>query len=158
LSGYTDLFFTFGVNVTDTTTAQNILESSSNFNSNNGALNFWIQSGVLNIIQRRTSSTPSTRMYKTFPISTGKQLITIRFRSGQTATNASQVWVNGVEITGTVVTDNPSVILSGQILYLFSRAGNSIGFLGKYQNFTMFTDSTQRAGIENNINDYYGYY
>ena len=158
LSGYTDLFMTFGVNVTDTTTLQNILESSSNFNSNDGAINFWIQSGVLNVMQRRTSSTPSTRMYKTFPISTGRQLITIRFRTAQACADASQVWINGVEITGTVVTNNPSVTMSNQIIYLFSRNANSVGFLGKYQNFTMFTDLAQRPGIENNINDYYGYY
>jgi hypothetical protein len=158
LSGYTDLFFTFGVNVNDVLTAQQLFETSSNFNSNNGAMLVYIQAGILYVSQRRTSATPSTFMVKSYSISTGRQLITVRFRTGQTATNASQVWINGIEVTGTVVLNNSTITLSNQIIYLFSRNANSIGFLGKYQNFTMFTDSTQRTGIENNINDYYGYY
>lgn len=155
LSGYSDLLFTFGVNVNDVTTSQILFESSTNAGSNNGAIQFQIQSGLL-LVTQRTSVGQNTR--KTYPISTGRQLITVRFRSGQVASDASQVWINGVEVTGTVTLTNNSITLSNQIIYLFARAGNTIGFLGKYQNFTMFTDSTQRAGIENNINDYYGYY
>jgi hypothetical protein len=155
LSGYTDLFFTFGLNINNITTGQILLETSTSVSSNIGAIQIGFNSGNLTLIQR-VSASLSTQ--KTYPISTGRQLITVRFRSGQTATNASQVWINGTEITGTVVLNNPSVSLSNQVVYLFARAGNSIGFLGKYQNFTMFTDLVQRAGIENNINDYYGYY
>jgi hypothetical protein len=158
LSVYSDLFMTFGVNASDVTSTQVLFESSSNYNNNNGAFAVIIQSGLIIISQRRTSSTVSTYMSKTYPISTGRQLITIRFRTGQTAINATQVFINGVEITGTVALNNPSVSLSNEVVYLFARAGNTIGFLGKYQNFTMFTDLAQRAGIENNINDYYGYY
>ena len=158
LSGYSDLLFTFGVNVNDVTTSQVLFETSTFWTNNNGAIIASIGSGVITVAQRRTSLTPSTRMVKTYPISTGRQLITVRFRSGQVASDASQVWINGVEISGTVVTDNPSVTLSNQVLYLFARAGNSVGFLGKYQNFTMFTDEAQRIGIETNINSYYGYY
>jgi hypothetical protein len=155
LSGYTDLFFTFGVNVNDTSTLQILFESSVNTGSNNGALQIQIQSGLL-LVTQRTSVGQNTR--KTYPISTGRQLITVRFRTGQTATNASQVWINGTEITGTVTLTNNSIALSNQVIYLFARAANTTGFLGKYQNFTMFTDLAQRAGIETNINDYYGYY
>jgi hypothetical protein len=158
LSGYTDLFFTFGVNVSDVTTTQVLLESSVLWINNNGAFIIVIESGTLLIGQRRTSNTPSTRMLKSYPISTGRQLITFRFRTDQACATATQVWINGVEVTGTVVTNNPSVTLSNQVVYLFARAGNTIGFLGKYQNFTMFSDLAQRTGIENNINNYYGYY
>ena len=155
LSAYSELFFTFGVNVSDVTIFQILIETSNEYTSNNGAFVIFIQSGLLFVTQR-TSSGQFTR--KTYPISTGRQLITVRFRTGQTATNASQVWINGVEITGTVTLTNNSITLSNQVLYLFSRNANTFGFSGKYQNFTMFTDPTQRIGIENNINDYYGYY
>lgn len=158
LSAYSDLFFTFGVNVNDVTTVQILFESSSNYNNNNGAFGVSIQGGLIIISQRRTSATSSTFMQKNYPISTGRQLITIRFRTGLACMDASQVWINGVEITGTVVLNNPSVTLSNQVLYLFARNANTVGFLGKYQNFTMFTDLSQRTGIETNINDYYGYY
>ena len=158
LSTYSELFFTFGVNVINTTTAQTLLESSANFNNNDRAMTVYFQSGILYTSQRRTSSTFSTFMVKSYPISTGRQLITVRFRTGQACADATQVWINGVEVSGTVVLNNPSVALSNQVLYLFARNANSIGFLGKYQNFTMFTDLSQRAGIETNINDYYGYY
>ena len=158
LSGYSDLFMTFGVNVNDATTGQELIEMGTNFNLANGSFNIAIDSGLIIISQRRVSTTPSSFMRKTYPISIGRQLITIRFRTGQACATATQVWINGVEITGTVVFNNPSVSLSNQVIYLFARAGNSIGFLGKYQNFTMFTDVAQRAGIETNINDYYGYY
>jgi hypothetical protein len=154
LSGYSDLFFTFGVNINNVTTGQILLESSTSFGGNTGAIQISINSGLISVLQRAVGVTTS----KTYPISVGRQLITVRFRSGQTAINASQVWINGVEITGTVTLNNNSIALSNQVVYLFARAGNTIGFLGKYQNFTMFTDLAQRAGIENNINDYYGYY
>jgi hypothetical protein len=155
LSGYTDLFFTFGVNVNDVTTRQMLFESSVNSSSNNGALFIQIQSGEV-FVNQRTALGQNTR--KTYPISIGRQLITVRFRTGQTATNASQVWINGTEITGTVTLTNNSIALSNQVVYLFARAGNTFGFLGKYQNFTMFTDEAQRTGIENNINNHYVYY
>jgi len=158
LSGYTDFFMTFGVNVNDVTVQQNLYETSSNFNSNNGAMLVYIQAGFLYVSQRRTSATPSTFMVKSYPISTGRQLITVRFRTSQSCATATQVWINGIEITGTVVLNNSTITLSNQIIYLFSRNANSVGFLGKYQNFTMFTDVAQKAGIETNINNYYGYY
>jgi hypothetical protein len=155
LSAYSDLLMTFGLNVTNVTTQQYLFESSTAYTSNNGALGIFIQGGLIYVTQR-ISSTISSR--KTYPISTGRQLITIRFRTGQIASDASQVWINGIEISGTVTLNNNSTTLSNQVIYLFARGGNSIGFLGKYQNFTMFTDEAQRVGIENNIKNYYGYY
>jgi hypothetical protein len=158
LSGYTDFFMTFGVNVIDVTTSQTLLESSANFNNNDRAFAVTISGGLLSVAQRRTSSTTSTFMLKRYPISTGRQLITVRFRTVQACADATQVWINGVEVTGTVVLNNPTVTLSNHVIYLFARNANSAGFLGKYQNFTMFTDLAQRVGIETNINNYYGYY
>jgi hypothetical protein len=158
LSTYSELFMTFGLNIINTSTTQILFESSVNHTLNNGALAIYIDFGNLIVRQRRVSSDPSTFMDKRYSISTGRQLVTVRFRTGQTATNASQVWINGVEITGTVATNNPSVAITNQIVHLFARNANTIGFLGKYQNFTMFTDEAQRAGIETNINNYHGYY
>ena len=155
LSAYSDLFMTFGVNLNNNSTSQILFESSANVNSNNGAIAFSVNSGNLIVTQRISAGVFSQKSY---PISTGRQLVTVRFRSGQTTINASQVWINGIEITGTVVLNNNTIALSNQVVYLFARAGNTSGFLGKYQNFTMFTDEAQRPGIENNINDYYGYY
>jgi hypothetical protein len=155
MSGYTNLLITFGVNVTNVATNQILFELSSIYTSNNGSLAVRIQSGVVLVSQRITSGQFTE---KTYPISTGRQLITVRFRTGQTATDASQVWINGVEITGTVTGTNNSITLINQVLYFFARNTNASGFLGKYQNLTMFTDEAQRTGIENNINDYHGYY
>lgn len=154
LSAYSELFFTFGVNVNNVTTGQILFESSTAFSANVGAIQISINSGLIQVLQKVSSLTNQ----KTYPISTGRQLITVRFRTGQTCIDASQVWINGVEITGTVVLNNNSIALSNQVIYLFARNANTVGFLGKYQNFTMFTDPTQRTGIETNINDYYGYY
>lgn len=154
LSAYSELFFTFGVNVNNVATEQILFESAM-VGSVNGALQISINSGKIQVLQRVSVGVFSSKSY---PISNGRQLITVRFRTGQSAFDASQVWINGVEVTGTVTGNNPSVTLSNQVLYLFARNANTIGFLGKYQNFTMFTDSTQRIGIETNINNYYGYY
>jgi hypothetical protein len=158
LSGYTDLFFTFGVNILNIPTVSNeiLFETSSNANSNNGAIVITLATSSVILVTQRNSSGLFSQ--KSYPISAGRQLITVRFRTGQTASDASQVWINGTEITGTVTVANSSTALSNQIIYLFARNSNSNGFLGKYQNFTMFTDKGQRVGIENNINDYHGYY
>jgi hypothetical protein len=158
LSGYTDFFMTFGVNVSNITTTQILFETSNNVNNNNGALAVYLNNNALVIAQRRTSATNSTFSIKSYAISTGRQLITVRFRTGQACADATQVWINGVEVIGTVVFNNPTITLSNQIIYLFSRNANSVGFLGKYQNFTMFTDEAQRTGIETNINNHYVYY
>ena len=155
LSGYTDLLFTFGINLTNNTTGQVLFESSATVNSNNGAILFNINSGSLIVTHRISAGVFSQKNYA---ISTGRQLVTVRFRTGQTTLNASQVWINGVEITGTVILNNNTIALSNQVVYLFARNTNTSGFLGKYQNFTMYTDEAQRTGIENNINNYYGYY
>jgi hypothetical protein len=155
MSGYTNLLMTFGVNVTNITTTQTLFELSSSYTANNGSLVVRIQSGVI-LVSQRVASGQLTE--KTYPISIGRQLITVKFTTGQTAADASQVWINGAEITGTVTETNNSITLINQVLYFFARAGNSIGFLGKYQNLTMFTDEAQRAGIENNINNHYAYY
>ena len=158
LSAITDLWLLFVVEVTDTATVQTLFETSNNFNNNNSSIIVFIQSGNLYIGQRISSTLYSQ---KTYTISTGRQLLTVRFRTGQTAANASEVWINGNSISGTVTLNNSSIVLpSNQPLHFFARAGNTIGFLGKYQEVILYgTDqTTQRANIENKINEYYGIY
>ena len=154
MNAYSNLLISFGVDVIDTITTQTLFELSPSYTSNNGSLVVRIQSGVI-LVSQRVASGQLTE--KTYPISIGRQLITVRFTTGQTAFNASQVWINGAEIIGTVTGTNNSITLINQVLYFFARTANSIGFLGKYQNLTMFTQTAQRTGIENNINNYYNY-
>lgn len=157
LSAITDFWMFFVIDVTNATTLQNIFETSTNFNNVNGAINVFIQSGVVNVGQKVSSG----YSIKSYPISTGRKLITVRFRTGQTATNASEVWINGNSVSGTVTFNNNSTALtSDQPLHFFARAGSSVGFLGKYQLAVIYgsDQSSNRIGIESKINEMYGIY
>lgn len=158
LSAITDFWMFFVVDVTDTTTVQTLFETSTNFNNTNSAILVYIQSGLIYVGQRISSANFSVKSY---PISTGRQLISVRFRTGQTASNTSEVWINGNSVSGTVTLSNNSISLtSNQPLHFFARAGSSIGFLGKYQLVVMYgsDQSSNRVGIETKINEYYGIY
>jgi hypothetical protein len=152
------LWFFLVVDVGNTSTLQVLFETSSNFNNFNGALVCFIQSGNLILAQRRTIT--STYSQKSYPLSTGIQIISGFFEPLQTTANASKIYSNGVEINGTVVIENNTLVLSNQILSLFSRNGNSNGFLGKYQEaiFYLSNQSLNRNEIETNINSHYNIY
>jgi len=154
------LWFFLVVDVSNTSTTQILFETSNNVNNNNGALAVYINNNALFVAQRRTSAINSTFSIKSYPISTGRQLISGFFEPLQTTANASKIYINSAEITGTVVFNNNPIALSNRILSLFSRDGNSTGFLGKYQEaiFYLSDQSTNRTAIETNINSHYNIY
>lgn len=153
------LWFFLVVDVSNASTIQTLFETSGNFNNNNGAISFFIQSGVLNLAQRVTVS-PNIYSIKTYPLTTGRHLISGFFQTGQTAANASKVYIDGTEVNGTVSFNNASTTMSNQLLSLFSRNGNSVGFLGKSQEaiFYLSDQSSNRTTIETNINSHYNVY
>lgn len=150
-------WFFLVVDVSNNTTSQTLFETSANFNTNNGAINCFIQSGVINLGQRISGSKYSI---KTYPVTIGRHLISGFFRTGQTAANASKIFIDGAEVNGTVTFNNTSVALTNQIVSLFARNGNTNGFLGKYQEavFYLSDQSLNRNQIEQEINNYYGIY
>ena len=156
LDDTSELWFFYTVDLTDVTTGGVILETSVNFNSNTGALNFGVGSGLLSFNQRVS---PTLFCRVTVPITIGKKIIAIRFRSGQTAANAWQIWINGVAQTTTVTNNNNSIVTTNQRLFM-SRAGNSITALSKRPELVIYKgdQSSNRAGIESNINSFYSIY
>jgi hypothetical protein len=157
LNDTSELWFFYVVDLTDVTTGGIIMETSSNFNSNNGALNFGVASGLLSFNQRVAGATLFCRV--TIPITTGKKIISVRFRSGQTAANAWQIWVNGVSQTTTVTNNNNSITATNHIFFM-SRAGNSLTALSKRPELVIYKgdQSSNRAGIETNMNSFYTIY
>ena len=156
LNDTSEIWFFYVVDLTDVTTSGVVMETSLDFNTNTGALNFGIASGVLSFNQKVSAS-----LYcrVTVPITTGKKIISVRFRSGQTAANAWQIWVNGVSQTTTVTNNNNSITATNQRFFM-SRAGNSITALSKRTELVIYktNQSTNRAGIETNINSFYTIY
>lgn len=158
LNNTSELWFFYVVDLTDVTTSGVIMETSVDFNVNTGALNFGVGSGLLTFNQS-ISFSPSLYCRVTVPITTGKKIISVRFRSGQTAANAWQIWVNGVAQTTTVTNNNNSIVATNQRFFM-SRAGNSITALNKRPELVIYkgNQSANRAGIEANINSFYTIY
>ena len=156
LNDTSELWFFYTVDLTDVTTSGVFMETSVDFNVNTGALNFGIASGLLSFNQR-VSATLYCRV--TVPITIGKKIISVRFRSGQTAANAWQIWINGVAQTTTVTNNNNSITATNHRLFM-SRAGNSLTALNKRAELVIYkgNQSSNRAGIEANINSFYTIY
>jgi hypothetical protein len=156
LNDTTQLWFFYTVDLTDVTTSGVFMETSVDFNNNTGALNFGIGSGLLSFNQK-VSFTLYCRV--TIPITIGKKIIAVRFRSGQTAANAWQIWVNGVAQITTVTNNNISIATTNHRLFM-SRAGNSLTALNKRAELVIYKgdQSSNRAGIESNINSFYTIY
>jgi hypothetical protein len=158
LNDTSELWFFYVVDLTNVTTGGVIMETSTNFNNNTGSLNFGVGSGVLTFNQS-ISSGPALYCRVTVPITTGKKIISVRFRSGQTAANAWQIWINGLAQTTTVTNNNNSIVPTNQRFFM-SRAGNSITALSKRSELVIYkgNQSANRAGIETNINSFYTIY
>jgi hypothetical protein len=155
-SGMSDIWFFTVVDVTDASSTQVLYESSTNFNSNTGAIIIYIAGGELLVNVRATGGA----LVNKYPISIGRQLISIRMQTGVDTNSYSDLYINGTQITLSNATGTGTSVLSDQILYVGARAGTSLGFLGKRQESILYpTDqSANRAGIETNINAYYGIY
>jgi hypothetical protein len=157
LSSSNIIWFFLVVDISNVVLTQILFESSSNFNNNNGAFICYIQSNTVTVGQKNGSGLFSTKSY---PITNGRKLISGYIQTGQTAANGSKLFVNGSEVTGTVTTNNSTSSFVNQVFCLMARNGNTLGFRGKTQGmvFYLSDQSSNRLGIEQNINEYYGIY
>lgn len=151
LSSISQMYFFFCLDVSNILTYQVLFQTSPNHLLNSGALQISIGSNVLKVEQHRPTLGEHTT--KTYPISTGRQIITVRFRTGQTASNVSEVWINGSLITGTVTNNFNSISLVNYQIYLLTRLSSN-GFLGKAQFIVVYSSSVDRVGVESILNSY----
>jgi hypothetical protein len=154
-SGMTDIWLFAVVEIINTSTTQVLYESSTNYNQNAGAFGMFIQSGRLEIANRYSGG---AAMIKRFNISTGRQVISIRMRSGADVNTFCELYINGVIVSTHSTSGSGASVFSDQVLYLNARAGTSIGFTGKRQASIFYPSdqSSNRVGIETNMMDYYG--
>ena len=155
-SGMSEIWFFEVVDVVASSGNQMLYESSTNFGQNSGAFLISINSGILTIFNKRGSFNLSN----SYPISTGRQLISIRIQNNVNYATATQVFINGTEISKSNANGLGNFEFSDQVLYVGARGGISNGFQGKRQAsiFYPFGQSANRTGIETNLNDYYGIY
>ena len=156
-SGMTDIWFFAAVDVTNTTNVQVLYESSVSTSSNNGAFIIYISGGKLIIANKNTSGVSISNEYL---ISTDRQLLSMRLRTGVDKDSFSELYINGTQISASTTSGAGNTSFIDEILYVGARAGTSLGFLGKRQESIFYpTDqSSNRVAIETNINAYYGIY
>ena len=152
------LFFT--LDVSDTAPVQVLYENTTNYNATNGTLIIYITGGNLILSQRTDTSSGGGYCQVSLPISTGRQVLTVNLRSGQTQSNFARLWING---TSQSVTLHPtfnqnSISFINTDSYVLSRAGSVIGFRGKAQEILLYNGdkASQRAAMETNMKTYYG--
>lgn len=149
-----DLWFYFVVDVTNSSTTQILFEGSTDYNGGNGRFICYIDAGSL------VFGVSTSYAVQSVPITTGRKLVRARIRGNTTIGNFLDVQINGVTQTKTTIAGNPPASIVNQPLYLMARAGNSISFLGKLQEFILYTtdQSSNDSGIQSNINTYYAIY
>jgi len=143
------------VNLDDVSTYNWIYGSSaaSNFN---GGFNIYVGGGNLFVgIQGATYVQSKT------PITTGNKLISFRIRGGQTTANAIEIYINSQQATLTQTnlgTSNST--FSDFIQKIGANVDNIFRYRGDLSELLIKTgdQSSNRAGIETNINDYYNVY
>jgi hypothetical protein len=155
-SGMTDIWFFDVVDITNISTTQILYESSSNAINNNGGIIIFLTNGVLAVGNRMSG----VFVQNSYAISTGRQLISVRMISGVDQTLFTEVYINGVEVAISSSGGSGTSSFTDQTLYLGARLGTSIGFLGKRQASIFYPSdqSSNRVGIETNLNTYYGIY
>jgi hypothetical protein len=133
-----------------------LYESSTTTSANTGAFNVYILGGEIVINSRYASG----NLQNKYPVSTGRQVLTIRMQSGLNTNSFSDLYINGTKITLATATGAGNSVFSDQVLYVGARAGTSIGFTGKRQASILYStdQSANRVGIETNLNNYYGIY
>jgi hypothetical protein len=153
-SGMTDIWFFEVMEVVTSGSNQFFYESSTNFGQNSGAFLIAITGGDLVIFNKRGTA----NLTNIYPISAGRQLISIRIQNNVNFATFSQVFINGTEITKSSVNGFGDSELSDQILYVGARGGITNGFQGKRQAsiFYPFGQSANRTGIETILKNLYG--
>jgi hypothetical protein len=156
-SGMTDIWFFDVVDIVSSGNNQFLYESSPNAVTNNGGIIIYLTSGgQLNIGNKMSSGFKQNG----YVVGTGRKLISIRIRQGVDTSLFSEVYVNGVQISIDGAGDSDTSSFTDQILYVGARLGTSLGFRGKRQASIFYPSdqSSNRVGIETNLNAYYGIY
>jgi len=143
------------VNLTNVSTYNWIYGSSAPSN-NDGGFNIYLGGGDLFVgIQGATYVQSKT------PITTGNKIISVRIRGGQTTANAIEIYINSVQATLTATHNGTSnATFSDFIQTLGTRDDNLFRYIGDVSEVLLKTgeQSSNRVGIETNINDYYAIY
>jgi hypothetical protein len=155
-ASYSEIWVYMVLDITTTSGGQILFESSADYNGISGAFICAINSGNLDCL----IALPGNYSGGNIPITTGRKIISIKIKTGQTAANTLDFYVNGSLVSKTVTFNNTSPAFTNQILSLFSRNGNAFAFLGKAQEYAIFTgdQSANNAGIISNLNTYYNVY
>ena len=156
-SGMSDIWFFDVVDITTTSGNQVLFESSANQNTDFGGFLIWINNNKLKVINKASSIGYVVTEYN---ISTGRQLISVRMRQGVDKDSFSEVYINGTQISLDSSSGTLDTAFVDNVLYLGARAGTSLGFTGKRQASIFYpsNQSSNRVGIETNLNNYYGIY
>jgi len=158
INSESEIWMFFVVDVSSITTSQIIAETSTIATNFNGALIIQITaSGTLRVAQRTASGVLCDLRC---PTTTGRKLISIRIITGEPTATFAEVWINGVSQTTTVFNSSTSIAFRNDNLFLMARNGSTLAFTGKFQGFFAYAgnQTSNRLGIETEINDYYGIY
>jgi hypothetical protein len=152
----------FGVfKKTNTSTDNLILEQTTNFNSTAGAIIINNGSSTKINITQRSGSGSDTYTDNGYDLTfNNRYLFNALMTRNVIASNFSTVYANNVLLSKTISFASPSISFISNILSLFSRNGNSIGLFGNYQEVILYSSdqSSNRTGIETNINSFYSIY
>lgn len=154
LASANEMWLFLVLNITNSSASQMIYETSATNVSNSGSIGVVIFSNTLIIQQNNAGG----RVQVSVPISTGYQLISIKFKGGESDINSCDVWVNGSIQTKTLTSSgtSPSTYTDYEH-YVGARNNSSLKFSGTIQGVILMTGdkSSARTEIETSIkNDY----
>lgn len=155
-SSFNTLSF-FTIQKSQQNTNQVILESSVNYNLNQGAI---ISSQDLTSYNLGKSRSGGVYIFNSYtPIVNSRTLFNMYYKNLE-GINMSEMYVNNIIENEQNTINAANVSFSNQILSLFSRNGNSIGLVGTFQEFIFygFDQITNQSGINTNINTHYAIY
>ena len=135
-----------------------LLETSTNSNTNNGAIIINFETTTRVTVSMKTTLGAALRK---FNITQGTQnLLTVQIKTNTDASLAYNAWLNGTGLTeysvGAISTEN----FTNQTINIGARNASSFRYNSKIQEVIIFggDQSANRTGIEANINTYYGIY
>ena len=135
-----------------------IIESSANTNNNNGGF-FISQSNTTILTVQKTSG---YCVVEHNSVSFNQQIISTYLKANTTQSDFSDVSQNNSLLTPTLspINNTNSVAFRNDILSLFSRNASSIGLIGNYQEFILYSNDqiSNNTGINTNINSFYSIY
>jgi hypothetical protein len=155
-SSFNNLSF-FTIQKTQTNTVQIILETSTNYNNNLGAI-IGVQE-LMNYGLSIRGIIPDYIFNNYTPIVNSRTLYNMYYNN-LTGVNMSEMYVNNIIRTEVNFLDSNIVNFTNQILSLFSRNGSSVGVIGSYQEFIFYGSDqlSNQSAINTNINTHYAIY